>query len=138
MTITYTCDDTNVSVDQFLELVDRVWPGNYDRKKTAAAIDRTVNVTAWDGDCLVGCVRLLTDGYFFSCITEILVDPDHQSRGVGRALMEHVWETSPTSIFLGAQPGNEEFFEKLGYEPSLNAYQKRKPRPSNSEGEETT
>lgn len=137
MTITCTCDDTTVSVDQFLELVDRVWPGDYDRPKTAAAIESTVNVTAWDGDRLIGCVRLLTDGYFFGCITEVLVDPDYQNRGVGRALMEHVWETSPTSIFLGAQPGNEEFFEKLGYEPSLNAYQKRKPRPSSSEDEET-
>ncbi|MFP4601166.1 MAG: GNAT family N-acetyltransferase [Persicimonas sp.] len=137
MTINYTIDDKNLTVDHFLELVDRVWPGEYDRQKTAEAIDRTVNITAWDDERLVGCVRVLTDGYFFGCITEILVDPDYQGRGIGRELMERAWEASPTGIFLGAQPGKEEFFEKLGYEPSLNAYQKRKARPSSEEAGET-
>lgn len=136
MNITYAVDDSALSVGEFLVLVDRVWPGDYDRQKTAHALGRTLNVTARDDQRLVGCVRLLTDGYFFACITEILVDPDYQGRGVGRQLMTHLWEASPTSIFLGAQPGKEEFFEKLGYEPSLNAYQKAKPRPSPAESEE--
>ncbi|MFW5967414.1 MAG: GNAT family N-acetyltransferase [Persicimonas sp.] len=74
------------------------------------------------------------DGYFFGCVTEILVDPDYQGRGVGRELMERLWKASPTSIFLGAQPENEEFFEKLGYEESLASYQKRKPRPKRGDG----
>jgi GNAT superfamily N-acetyltransferase len=133
--INYTNDDTSLTVDQFLALADRVWPGDYDRQMTAEAIERTINIAAWDGARLIGCVRLLTDGYFFGCVTEILVDPDYQGRGIGRELMERAWETSPTGIFLGAQPGKEEFFEKLGYEPSLNAYQKRKPRPSSAESE---
>ena len=126
MNITYVNDDTDLAAEQFLALVDRVWPGNYDDEPTADAIDRTLNVTAWDDNELVGCVRLLTDGYFFGCITEILVDPDYQNRGIGRELMDRIWNLSPTSIFLGAQPGNEEFFEKLGYEPGPAGYQKRK------------
>ena len=43
--------------------------------------------------------------------------------------MELAWEHSPTSLFLGAQPGNEGFFEKLGYEKSMASYVKRKPPP---------
>jgi GNAT superfamily N-acetyltransferase len=136
MNINYTSDDTSFAIGPFLALVDRVWPGEYDRQKTAEAIARTVNITAWDDTRLIGCVRLLTDGYFFGCITEILVDPDYQGHGIGRELMDRAWEASPTSIFLGAQPGKEEFFEKLGYEPSLNAYQKRKPKPSSTEANE--
>lgn len=53
MTINYITDDNDLTVDQFLALVDRVWPGDYDREKTAAAIARTLNVTAWDGERLL-------------------------------------------------------------------------------------
>jgi GNAT superfamily N-acetyltransferase len=137
MNINYTNDDASLAIDTFLDLVDLVWPGDYNRHKAAEAIDRTVNITAWDDARVIGCVRLLTDGYFFGCITEILVDPNYQGRGIGRELMERAWEASPTGIFLGAQPGKEAFFEKLGYEPSLNAYEKRKPRPSSTEADET-
>jgi GNAT superfamily N-acetyltransferase len=110
MTINYTNDDTSLAIGPFLELVDRVWPGEYDRQKTAEAIDRTLNVTAWDDERLVGCVRLLTDGYFFGCITEILVDPDYQGHGIGRELMERAWDASPTSSV------------DLKYDPSFSAH----------------
>lgn len=128
MQIDYITDDDQLPADRFYSLVQRVWPGDYRRDKIEEALARTLNVTAWAGDELVGCVRLLTDGYFFGCITEILVDPNYQRQGIGRGLMDHLWEASPTGIFLGAQPGKEEFFKKLGYESSLNAFQKRKPR----------
>jgi hypothetical protein len=42
--------------------------------------------------------------------------------------MELAWEASPTSLFLGAQPGNESFFEKLGYTKGIQSFQKKKER----------
>jgi len=71
---------------------------------------------------------VLSDGYFFGTIPEIMVDPAYQRRGVGRHLMELAWEHSPSSLFLGAQPGNEGFFEKLGFERGMPAYLRRKRR----------
>jgi GNAT superfamily N-acetyltransferase len=35
----------------------------------------------------VGCVRVLTDGYFFATIPEILVLPVYRRRGIGWELM---------------------------------------------------
>jgi len=105
-----------------------VWPGDYYDVRTQEALRRTENVPAWDGGQLVGCVRILTDGYFFGTIPEILVDPDYQGHGIGRRLMEIAWEQSPTSLFFGAQPGRGGFFEKLGYERSLLSFCRRKPR----------
>src|SRR5215510_3357501 len=62
-------------VDDSLALAQRVWPRPYARDEAAAALTRTINVGAWDGDRLVGSVRVLTDGYFFATIPEVLVDP---------------------------------------------------------------
>ena len=128
MDIHFKTDDRHLAASIFLNLAQRVWPRSYNTELAQQALGRTLNITAWDADCLVGCVRILTDGYFFGTIPEILVDPAYQGKGIGRQLMELAWENSPTSLFFGAQPGNEVFFEKLGYERSMISYVKRKPR----------
>ncbi|WP_306420573.1 GNAT family N-acetyltransferase [Brevibacillus reuszeri] len=65
----------------------------------------------------------------FGTIPEILVKRAYQGKGIGKKLMELAWEASPTSLFFGAQPGNEPFFEKLGYQRSFQSFVKRKTRP---------
>jgi GNAT superfamily N-acetyltransferase len=69
------------------------------------------------GDRLVGSVRILSDGYFFNTVPEVIVDPDYQRQGIGRELMHRALELAPGGrLFFGAQPGNEPFFEKLGFQ----------------------
>ena len=126
--IHYTHNDPRLTAEVFLSLVQRVWPGTYDSQKTAGALSKTLNVSAWQEEKLIGNVRVLSDGYFFGTIPEILIDPEFQGQGIGKKLMELAWDYSPTSIFLGAQPGKEGFFEKMGFERSLVSFQKKKPR----------
>ena len=76
MTIDFKIDDRNLSAVLFHELAQRVWPRTYDTGLCQAAVARTFNNTAWECHRLVGCVRLLSDGYFFGTIPEILVDPE--------------------------------------------------------------
>ncbi|MDR7071508.1 GNAT family N-acetyltransferase [Fictibacillus barbaricus] len=128
MNLRYVIDDKTLSVDSFLCLVNAVWPGTYHEFRTLEAIKNTINITAWDEERLVGCARILTDGYFFGTISEVLVRPDYQKQGIGKRLMELAWEASPTSLFFGAQPGKEEFFEKLGYTKSIQSFQRKKER----------
>lgn len=128
MPVQYVAPDLNLSAATFLLLVQRVWPGEYDQGRIAEALERTTNITAWEGERLVGCVRLLNDGYLFSTVPEILVDPDRRRQGIGRRLMEFAYELAPSSIFLGAQPGNEGFFEHLGFVAAMQGYVRRKPR----------
>jgi ribosomal protein S18 acetylase RimI-like enzyme len=90
--IHFRVDDRALSTATFLNLVNPVWPGNYDSERTEQALLRTLNITAWAEDKLVGTVRVLSDGYFFGTIPEILVDPAYQRRGIGRRLMDLAWE----------------------------------------------
>ncbi|MGA4721076.1 GNAT family N-acetyltransferase [Fictibacillus nanhaiensis] len=126
--ITYSLDNHDLCVSSFLSLVNTVWPGEYHEQFTKEALQKTMNITAWDEEELVGCVRILTDGYFFGTITEILVSPDYQRNNIGKHLMELAFEHSPTSLFIGAQPGKELFFEKSGYTKSIQSFQKKKQR----------
>jgi predicted GNAT family N-acyltransferase len=126
--IKYVTNDNSLSAEVFLSLVNGVWPGEYNEQFTREALQKTINVTAWQNDSLIGCVRILTDGYFFGTISEILVLPEYQKKGIGKRLMEIAWEASPTSLFFGAQPGKEPFFEKFGFTKGIQSYQKKKER----------
>ena len=121
-------EEPNLSAEEFLGLANAVWPRDYDSVATEGALKRTINIVARAEGNLVGTVRILTDGYFFGTVPEILVRPDWQRRGIGRALLAAAWERSPTGLYFGAQPGNESFFEKCGYDRGLQSYSRRKPR----------
>jgi N-acetylglutamate synthase-like GNAT family acetyltransferase len=126
--IIYKTDDKELTAQRFLGLVEEVWPGQYEEKWTEEALEKTINITAWSRNQLVGCIRILTDGYYFGTVTEILIRPDYQKQGIGKHLVELAWEITPTSLFFGAQLGNEQFFEKCGFEKSMQSFEKRKPR----------
>ena len=61
-------------------------PQTLERSFTGA----TYVVGAWEADALVGVCRVLSDDASILYVQDILVDPDHQRRGIGRAL----WRTS--------------------------------------------
>ena len=140
----YRFDDRALTAQVFLSLVNQVWPGDYDRDKTQAALEKTIQVTAYDGPVLVGCLRILTDGCFFGTITELLVLP-HQKRGhdksaeypprktnIKRSQIIRYWKEAGrfTRIFLGfcspGRTGSKNFAIKgstmaAGTKPSRNS-----------------
>ena len=118
----YIVDDQNLDVSAFISFVNQVWPGSYDLEKTRGALSRTLNITARDGEKLVGCLRILTDGYFFGTITELLVLPEYRRQGVGSSLLRLAKEHTPTMLYFGSQPGVEAFYEKNGCQKGLPSY----------------
>jgi GNAT superfamily N-acetyltransferase len=113
--IEYVDDDPRLTADAFVSLAQLIWPRAYDTGQVAQALARTSSVSAWHEGQLVGCVRVLTDGYLFATIPEILVRPAFQRQGIGRTLMKRALALAPRQkVFFGAQPGNEPFFERLG------------------------
>lgn len=118
----YRVDDQELETSVFLSFVNKIWPGNYDVDKTRAALAKTLNITAYDGQVLVGCLRILTDGYYFGTITELLVLPQYQRQGIGSRLLQLAKEHTPTVLYFGAQPEAEPFYEKNGCQKSLQSY----------------
>ena len=118
----YRIDDKRLTASVFLPFVNQVWPGDYDIEETQNALSKTTNITAYDGNRLVGCLRILSDGYFFGTITELLVLPDYQKKGIGSRLLQLAKENTPTMLYFGAQPGMGAFYEKNGCQRSLQSY----------------
>ncbi len=118
----YRIDDRQLNAAVFIAFVNKVWPGKYDEDRTAAALFSTMNITAYDGDTLVGCLRILSDGYFFGTITELLVLPEYQRQGIGSRLMQLARENTPTMLYFGSQPDVEPFYEKNGCVKGMQSY----------------
>ena len=114
--VEYRSGPSSLPPDAFIGLAVRVWPRAYDLAQVTAALSKTINIGAWSKGRLVGAVRILSDGYLFNTIPEVMVDPEFQRRGIGRALMHRALDVAPGGrVFFGAQPGNEPFFEQIGF-----------------------
>ena len=124
----YIVDDKELNASVFIPFVNQVWPGNYSMERTRSALSKTLNITAYDGKVLVGCLRILSDGYYFGTITELLVLPEYQKRGVGSRLLQLAKEHTPTMLYFGSQPGAEAFYEKNGCQKGLQSYTIEKKR----------
>ena len=124
----YVVDDKKLNAATFIAFVNQVWQGSYDVEKTQGALSKTINITAYDNEVLIGCLRILTDGYYFGTITELLVLPEYQKQGVGSKLLQLAKDNTPTMLYFGAQPGTEMFHEKNGGKRSLQPYAIEKER----------
>lgn len=118
----YIVDDKKLDAELFVSFANKVWQGDYDIRKTRKALAKTMNITAYKDNKLVGCIRILSDGYYFGTITELLVLPEFQHKGIGSRLLNLAKENAPTLLYFGAQPGIEEFYEKNGCEKGMQSY----------------
>ena len=124
----YRVDDKQLTAPVFLSFVNQIWPGSYDAERTQNALSKTLNITAYDGAALVGCLRILSDGYYFGTITELLVLPEYQNKGVGSSLLQLAKANTPTMLYFGAQPGAEGFYEKNCCSKGMQCYTIEKKR----------
>lgn len=89
-----------------------------DEASLAAALDRTWNVVARRDDRVVGIGRLLDDGGLYATIWDMIVDPEHQRRGIGRAILDVMLArtSARTIVALVATPHGRHLYESVGFE----------------------
>jgi len=76
-----------------------------------------------DGGKAVGIIKGLGDGGYYWFLTELIVHPDYQGRGLGRRLVEGFLKFVDDSaeigesihITLASSRGKEPFYEKFGF-----------------------
>lgn len=85
-------------------------------------INSTIVISAWSGDKLVGCVRVLSDRMFRSIIYDLAVIPEFQNQGIGKELVRRCREYFPGSEWLVETETAEGFYEKIGFKPNKDIF----------------
>lgn len=75
-------------------------------------------LTAWDGERLIGLIRVVGDGVYIAYIQDILVHPDYQRQGIGKYLMQKMLKEIryAKQIILTTEnsPATKAFYQSLG------------------------
>lgn len=119
--ITY---NAQISVKDYNEMRKAVGWKILDEKQAETGLKNSAYlVAAWDDDKPIGMARAVSDGGYMVLIADVMVLPDYQGKGIGRKLIEKTnqWldglgkDGSCIMVNLMATPGNEPFYEKLGF-----------------------
>jgi len=100
------------------ELIRLAALGTRDPEKLRAAAANSYAVcTAYVDSQLIGFGRAISDGVYQSAIYDVVVRPEIQGRGVGKALMEALLEKLPRHgpILIYAAPGKQDFYRQFGF-----------------------
>ena len=82
----------------------------------APFINSTLVVSAWDGERLVGTVRVLSDRIIRSVIYDLVVDPEYRNRGIGRELLRRCLAHFPdTEWLVQTEKHTARYYQRLGY-----------------------
>ena len=115
-----------ITKEALVELFKSVnWPeANYPDKLFAAIQNSQTIIGAFDGNKLVGMIRVLDDSSIFAIIHFLLVNPEYQGMHIASNLVKMVKEKYKDIMYLKVVPIDENakrFYEKLGFEDSKNA-----------------
>ena len=73
-------------------------------------------VSAWEGDHLIGAVRVLTDGIVRSVLYDLAILPEYQGKGIGRELVKRCRECFPGSEWLvQTDAATAGYYRKMGF-----------------------
>lgn len=93
--------------------------GQYPSRLYRALMHSSTVLTAWDGEKLVGLVRLLDDSEMVAYMHYVLVHPAYQGQGIAGKMMEMVKEKYRDFLYIEIMPEeskNAAFYEKHGFE----------------------
>ena len=81
-------------------------------------------ITAWDGDKLVGVARALTDYCYCCYLSDLAVEKNYQHEGIGHDLISRLQGIigDECNLVLLSPPESMEYYPKLGFEKSGNAF----------------
>lgn len=114
--ITYTEEKKfdNKSVVDLFSSVGWV-SAQYPTRLYKALMHSSTVITAWDGDRLIGLVRVLDDSELVAYMHYVLVHPDYHGQGIAGTMVEMVKEKYKDYLYIELMPEerkNAAFYEK--------------------------
>lgn len=113
-----------LSAEQFIELWETVWGQGPSLEQTRLAMEHTLfRVSLFDGDKIVAMARVIGDMGLDYYIKDVIVRPEYQRKGIGRRMMEEIFQfindhgIEGTEIFveLCAMPDKIPFYKQFGF-----------------------
>ena len=92
--------------------------GQYPDKLYQALMHSSTVLTAWDGDKLIGLVRVLDDTAMLAVLHYVLVHPAYHGRGIAGKMIERVKEKYKEFLYIEGMPEeskNAPFYQKHGF-----------------------
>jgi len=115
--------EARISPGDFNRLRKSVGWEEHDAKDIELSLRNTLFLAvAKEGSKTVGMARVIGDEGMYYYIQDVIVLPDYQGKGVGKAMMEKVMDylerNRKKGVFIGlmAAKGKEGFYRKLGFD----------------------
>jgi ribosomal protein S18 acetylase RimI-like enzyme len=95
---------------------------DFDNGRSAGALRRSFESSqhvamAWDGDCVVGMARLLSDGVCNAYLLDVWTKSSCRRRGIASSMVRHLAQRVPGQ-HIGLQTDEAvEFYTSLGFRP---------------------
>lgn len=120
MNIIYT-EEKTFTQEQVRELFLSVgWvSGEYPTRLHKALKHSSTVITAWDGERLVGLVRVLDDSEMVAYMHYVLVHPEYHGHGIAGKMIDMVKEKYKNFLYIEVMPEerkNASFYEKHGFD----------------------
>lgn len=113
-----------ISVEEFLEVIESVGFKTYSKEQTKKALQNTMYmVKALVDNEVVGIGRVVGDFSIMCSLTDICVKPEYQGKGIGLKIVKKLKEMIEDGVKPGEKmqieltptAGNEEFYKKAGF-----------------------
>lgn len=126
MNISYKENGKDINYAEVLRILQDTLPvrRNWDQKKTEEAFaGSSYTIAAYDGDKVAAAARVLSDGYEWTLLGDLVVDKKYQNQGIGTELVKRILERfKGHEIFTYVYREELSFFEQFGFRRSKNAF----------------
>ncbi len=120
MNITYS---NKLTAEQFNYLRKAVGWDEINEQRAKRGVSNSINFVALNNNETIGMVRIITDYGYVAYIADLVILPEYQGKGVGKALIQKVTKYLNTNLNCGegilmvlvSAKGKESFYEKLGF-----------------------
>jgi ribosomal protein S18 acetylase RimI-like enzyme len=116
-----------ITISEYQYLRHAVGWWETDNSATKEALDNSLcSVVAVSGKKIAGIGRVVGDNGLYYYIQDLIVHPDHQSKGIGREIMRmllsYISGRAGKGAFIGlmAARGLEGYYKEFGFEPRPN------------------